>query len=241
MTNKIKKIKFMLITIFSCLFMICFVLPNINLSLTKAFSRVMPSILVLDNSDDPKNKNSSFAGDRGKTPFDHDQHISTRAKTTCVTCHHTNSNSLSVAIEEDVPKCTTCHIENDSTCEIKGSNDSKNFTGLVAVSTQSAFHGKTSDIGCIGCHENRGIDPRRCDDCHTGADKVNYVIEPLFPKEKDNLKPVAPPSKAPSTAKVETPEKTTTSDKPANEKPASDKPASDKPASTNDEAKEKKE
>jgi Class III cytochrome C family len=220
MTKKIKKIKFMFITIFSCLFIISFILPNINLSLTKAFSLVMPSILVLD---DPDNGNSKFAGGRGKTPFDHDQHISTRANTTCVTCHHTNSNSLSIAIEEEVPKCTTCHIEDESTCQIKGTNETKNFVGETAISTKKAFHGDTSEIGCIGCHEKRNIEPKGCDDCHTKTDTVNYLIKPFFPEEKDKLKP-AMPIKANSPTKVETPIKTTDSET--------------KPVSTNNETKE---
>jgi hypothetical protein len=199
MTNKIKNIKLILATIFSFLFVISFVLPNTKLNLVRAFSRAMPSILILDDSD---SGNSPFAGDKGKTPFDHDQHISTRANTTCVTCHHTNSNDLSVAIEEDVPKCTSCHTKDSSPSTSKGTNQNKDFLGKIAISSEEAFHGKGSDIGCIGCHDNRGIEPRTCKDCHSGEDKVNYIITPLFPEVKDKLKPVAKAQTSSNTTEI---------------------------------------
>ncbi|MBI4854420.1 MAG: cytochrome c3 family protein [Acidobacteria bacterium] len=220
MTNKIKNIKFSIIILFSFLFIILFILPNINLSLTKAFSKVMPSIIILD---DPDNKNSPYAkGEKPKAPFDHDQHISTRANTTCVTCHHTNSNDLSIAIEEDVPKCTTCHTDEETTCKIKGTNAGKDFSGKTAIEAEKAFHGRGSDIGCIGCHDNRGIEPKGCLACHTGKDTVDYVITPLFPSEKDKLKPLMPSTTANKAAKTEnakTGEEKTNSSKESENKP----------------------
>lgn len=189
MTKKIKNVKFGVIIAFSFLFILLFVLPNINLSLTKAFSREMPSILILD---DQEGENSQFAGDKGKTPFDHDQHISTRAKTTCVTCHHTNSNKLSIAVEEDVPKCTSCHTDSETPSKSKGTNENKDFLGKMAITAEEAFHGRDSDIGCIGCHTNRKIDPLSCNGCHTKKNTVDYAITPLFPEVKDKLKPAMP-------------------------------------------------
>lgn len=197
MTKKINKVKFGVIIAFSFLFVLLFVLPNINLSLIKAFSREMPSILILDDK-------TEFAGDKGKTPFDHDQHISTRANTTCVTCHHTNSNKLSIAIEEDVPKCNSCHKDSETPSTFKGTNESKDFLGKMAMTSEEAFHGRGSDIGCIGCHSNRGIEPIGCGDCHTKKDTVDYVIKPLFPEVKDKLKPVMPSTSLDKATKPET-------------------------------------
>lgn len=180
MTNKIKKTKFAVVLIFGWLFFIFFMLPEVRL--TKAFSRTLPGVLAL------------FGERKGKTPFDHDQHISTRANTTCVTCHHTNSKDLSVLVEEDVAKCATCHKEDDTVCEIEAVDKTKKIVGKKAIGFKDAFHGDTSEVGCIGCHEKRNIEPKRCDNCHTDADVVEYVITPLFPTVKDDLKP-KPPAK----------------------------------------------
>lgn len=188
-TGKIKKIK--LILTYSCFAIFaCYILSsnlnntnskaNIDNSPTLGISRSLPSIIVLDNPDIP---NSAFAGEQGKTPFDHDQHISERAKTTCVTCHHTNSNSLTIKLEEDVLKCAVCHQESDTTCTIEGTNEDNKFKGKQAINAKLAYHGQGSkdDAGCISCHNSRSIEPTTCNSCHTGENSVEYVIEPLFP------------------------------------------------------------
>lgn len=186
-TGKLKKIK--LILTYSCFAIFaCYVLSsNLSINASKANidnnsanNRTLPSIIVLD---DFELKNSVFAGDKGKTPFDHDQHISERADITCVTCHHTNSNSLTIKLEEDVLKCTACHQKEDSNSTIEGTNENNKFKGKLAINAKEAYHGQGSkdDAGCISCHKNRKVEPTGCNSCHTNNDSVEYVIEPLFP------------------------------------------------------------
>jgi hypothetical protein len=105
----------------------------------------LPGKMVLD---DPDNNNTENAGTQGKTPFDHEQHV---AKDKCVTCHHTNSEKLTSAMEEEVKKCGACHT--------------KEGTEKV-INSKKAFHGKGTLIGCEGCHEDRSIEPMGCGSCH---------------------------------------------------------------------------
>lgn len=200
-TGKIKKIK--LILTYSCFAIFAFYIlssnlnninskANIDNSPTLGISRSLPSIIVLD---DPELPNSAFAGEQGKTPFDHDQHISERAKTTCITCHHTNSNTLTIKLEEDVLKCTVCHQQDDTPCTIEGTNETNKFKGKQAINAKLAYHGQGAkdDAGCISCHNSRNIEPMGCTPCHTNEDSVTYLIEPLFPTTKASKKSVESP------------------------------------------------
>ncbi|MBX7223954.1 MAG: cytochrome c family protein [Blastocatellia bacterium] len=137
-------------------------------------SRKMPGKMVLD---DPDNKVTENAGDKGKTPFDHDQHV---ALDTCVTCHHTNTKKLTKAVEEDVLKCGACHKAEESTCELEGTNEDRKFKGKTALDSQTAFHGKSEAggdrlAGCIDCHKARAEKfPKAkavttCKQCHSGG------------------------------------------------------------------------
>jgi hypothetical protein len=140
---------------------------------TKA-SKTMPTLVVMD---DPDKKNTEFAGDYGKAPFDHDQHIAYSSYTpqdSCVVCHHTNAKTLTKAVEEEVLKCGACHKAEETTNELEGTNEDKKFKGLKAISSEEAFHGKESLIGCIGCHKERDKKPTSCKECHTGEDTITY-------------------------------------------------------------------
>jgi Class III cytochrome C family len=134
----------------------------------------LPKLMILD---DPDKKKTEFAGDKGKTPFDHDQHIaysSWQPQDKCVVCHHTNTNKLTEAIEEEVLKCGVCHKLEETTCEIEGTNEDKKFKGLKSINSEEAFHGKDSLIGCIGCHKERSKEPVGCKECHNGEDTIEY-------------------------------------------------------------------
>ncbi len=143
-------------------------------------NRLLPDILVLD---DPQTANSVFAGDKGKVPFNHNQHISQRANITCITCHHTNSNNLTSKLEEPVTKCTNCHLVDDSICQIEGTNEIKNFKGKTALNAKDAYHGTwtQNSTGCLDCHKTRDIAPVGCNECHTNSTDITYIIQPLFP------------------------------------------------------------
>jgi len=123
----------------------------------------LPGKMVLD---DPGQKMTIFAGDKGKTPFDHEQHS---AKDSCVTCHHTNTEKLTKAIEQPVQKCATCHKADEEVCTVEGTREGKTFKGKTALSSKEAFHGKDSLVGCIGCHNARNQEPKKCNDCHSGS------------------------------------------------------------------------
>lgn len=169
--NKIRYIKGVLVMLFAITALLAF-LPDAG----KAFkpSKTMPKLLVLD---DPANKVSEYAGDKGKTPFDHEQHIKYsqyQPQDKCVVCHHTNSKNLTEAVEEDVLKCSVCHKGEETTNEIEGTNEDKKFKGLAAINAEDAYHGNDSVIGCIGCHKERDIEPKGCKECHTDSDTIEY-------------------------------------------------------------------
>ncbi|MEW6730623.1 MAG: cytochrome c3 family protein [Acidobacteriota bacterium] len=134
-------------------------------------SKTMPGKLMLD---DPENKMTQFAGDFGKAPFDHDQHVKAKpvsgegTQEKCVTCHHTNTTKLTEAVEEEVQKCGVCHKAEETTNEIEGTHEEKKFKGKTAINSEEAFHGKDSDVGCIGCHKKIGQEPTKCKECHNG-------------------------------------------------------------------------
>ncbi len=50
--------------------------------------QTLPGKMVFD---DEEKKFTIYAGDKGKSAFDHEQHV---AKDSCLTCHHTNSEKL---------------------------------------------------------------------------------------------------------------------------------------------------
>lgn len=189
-TKKIKNIK-LILTCFSLMTFACYFLlssavttyskGNEDKSIATRSSQVLPGILVLDDTEKP---NSIFAGDKGKTPFDHNQHISKRADISCVTCHHTNSKNLTVALEDNVAKCSTCHLADDSPCQIEGTNEDKKFKGKTAINAKDAYHGNDNLVGCIGCHQERKIEPTSCKSCHTDSREVKYLIQPPFPSIK---------------------------------------------------------
>ncbi len=136
-----------------------------------ASGQQLPGMLVLDNPTS-KPPYSPFAGNKGKTPFDHPQHVAYEGSK-CVTCHHSNSTTLTKALEETVPKCTECHQAKDAMVKFKGA-DKK------AIAAKEAFHGDSSVVGCIGCHTNLDADkyPRafdvgnECGKCHTNKDTI---------------------------------------------------------------------
>lgn len=193
-TKKIKNIKLVL-TGFCSIIFTCYILLSGTITIyskaseaggiTTRSSQTLPGVLVLD---DPETANSKFAGDKGKTPFDHNQHISQRAAISCVTCHHTNSNNLTVALEEQVAKCSTCHLAEDSTCQVEGTNEDKKFKGKNAINSKEAYHGNDNLVGCIGCHKTRNIEPIGCNSCHTGSTSVEYNLKPAFPTIKAQTK-----------------------------------------------------
>lgn len=134
----------------------------------KMQSRTMPGKMVLDDEDAGV---TMYAGDKGKVDFDHDQHA---ALDTCVTCHHTNTNKLTKAVEEDVMKCAVCHKDEETECETEGTNEDRKFKGKTAISSEDAFHGTGSPdrlAGCIDCHKARKDKPKaqaftKCAECH---------------------------------------------------------------------------
>lgn len=137
-----------------------------------------PSFIVLDDSESNP-KRSKYAGtdrDQGKTPFDHDQHISIRASktanSTCVTCHHTNSKKLTINMEESVRRCDECHKAEDSTCKLEGFNEDIKFNGKIAKWAKDAYHGTGDEnkpnsklAGCITCHDKYKVEVT-CGQCH---------------------------------------------------------------------------
>src|SRR5262249_10340522 len=123
----------------------------------------LPGKMVFD---DLARKFTIYAGEKGKASFDHDQHV---RKDSCATCHHTNSDKLTRALEQSVSKCSTCHKAEDSDCTVEGLRGDKKFIGKLAIKSEDAFHGRGSQIGCIGCHTTRGQYPIKCGDCHSGG------------------------------------------------------------------------
>lgn len=128
--------------------------------------QTLPGKLVFDDSE---KHYTIFAGEKGKVDFDHAQHV---AKDSCVTCHHTNSDSLSKAIEEPVARCTACHKMEDGKSELEGRRKDKTFKGKDAVKSEDAFHGKGSLIGCIGCHQTRLNDAGTSEEIKAKLEKV---------------------------------------------------------------------
>lgn len=163
-----KMVKGLLVIAFTLVAMLAFWIPQSGAAV-KPGSKTMPTKMVLD---DPEAKVSEFAGDKGKTPFDHDQHV---AKDSCVTCHHTNTKKLTKAVEEEVRKCTECHKADDSVTDLEGTNEDFKFKGKNALNSKDAYHGsgnETNDntklAGCITCHKARDQKPIGCNDCHNG-------------------------------------------------------------------------
>ncbi len=130
--------------------------------------QTLPGKMVFD---DPGRKFTAFAGDKGKAPFDHAQHARVKGDT-CGLCHHTNSEKLTEKMEEPVPKCAACHKAEESVSELEGTRAGKTFKGKKAMNSEDAFHGgprgEETIVGCIGCHKERNIDPKRCNNCHIG-------------------------------------------------------------------------
>lgn len=176
MLKTIKRVKLILTALFAVIALAALCLPigahtsnEEPVPAAKAPAKAtMPDFIVLD---DAEHMRSEFAGDTGKTPFDHDQHVK---KDSCVTCHHTNSKKLTAAMEEDVQKCATCHKATAGPSELEGTNEDKKFKGKEAMDSENAFHGKDSLVGCIGCHQKRTIEPVACKKCHTGEDTIEY-------------------------------------------------------------------
>jgi hypothetical protein len=122
--------------------------------------QTLPGKMVFD---DPAHNFTVNAGDKGVAPFDHAPHA---AKDTCVTCHHTNSEKLTSALEQPVMRCAVCHKAKEETCSVEGSREGKTFKGRMAAKSEDAFHGKDSIVGCIGCHKERDQIPKACATCH---------------------------------------------------------------------------
>jgi hypothetical protein len=71
--------------------------------------------------------------------------------------------------------CTQCHHTWDGMSEIKGCSDSGCHSDMVAKkgegSFYAAFHERTSQISCLGCHNDRSQadkkhGPVKCMECH---------------------------------------------------------------------------
>ena len=173
--NRKNFIKWTSTTIFFIIFTLSLFAPSPGAA--ENAKQAMPSVIVFDTYHEEETKRiTKFAGyidnDKwGKAPFDHDQHV---ALDSCVTCHHTNSKNLTKAMEENVPKCGDCHKESDEECTIEGTNEDKKFMGKSAVESKKAFHGDTSEAGCIGCHKQRDKEPTGCSSCHTKQDSIDY-------------------------------------------------------------------
>ncbi|MCS7080581.1 MAG: cytochrome c family protein [Chloracidobacterium sp.] len=151
-------------------------------------STKMPGKMVFDNteSDPPFSKYAGYRDDKGKAPFDHQQHVDYKGST-CVVCHHTNSKTLAVkedgAASEPVMKCTVCHTdENMKPSPVEGTNEDHKFKGVPAIEAMEAYHGvdnsknPASEAGCITCHKRLAKEfPKAgqvisCNSCHTGKD-----------------------------------------------------------------------
>ncbi len=156
--------------VLTCLFAFCLLaingLPALSSQEPKpmAAKQTLPGKMVFDEP----GKYTEFAGDKGKTDFDHAKHA---AKDACVVCHHTNIEKLTAAMEQPVAKCTVCHKLDDGVCAIEGSREGKTFKGKNAIRAEDAFHGGArpgpySLVGCIGCHQERDIPPKTCTTCH---------------------------------------------------------------------------
>ncbi|MEW6737261.1 MAG: cytochrome c3 family protein [Acidobacteriota bacterium] len=194
--NRQKIVKWTLVIVFAVVSLATFAVPWPELAKAAKPGKTMPGLLVLD---DEEKKVSEFAGSKGKTPFDHDQHIAYNSYSPqdgCVVCHHTNSKNLTKAVEEEVQKCTVCHKGAETDCEIEGTNEDKKFKGKKSPSAEDAYHGKNSAgensvIGCIGCHKERNIEPSGCSTCHNGEDTIkNYK----YKKDKAAIKEESPRS-----------------------------------------------
>jgi hypothetical protein len=137
-------------------------------------AQTMPKMIVLDDTEKKNSQYAGFESDKGKTPFDHDQHVA--KETSCAICHHTNSTKLTEKLEEEVLKCSVCHTaEDDIETKAESLNPDERFKkGTKARNIKSAFHGDGSIVGCIGCHRERDKNPTGCNDCHTGADTIQY-------------------------------------------------------------------
>lgn len=151
-------------------------------------STKMPGKMVFDNteSDPPFSKYAGYRDDKGKAPFDHQQHIDYKGST-CVVCHHTNSKTLVVKengeASEPVMKCTVCHTdENMKPSPVEGTNEDHKFKGVPAIEAMEAYHGvddsknPAGEAGCITCHRALAKEfPKAgkvlsCNSCHTGQD-----------------------------------------------------------------------
>lgn len=151
-------------------------------------STTMPGKMVFDNteSDPPFSKYAGYRDDKGKAPFDHQQHIDYKGST-CVVCHHTNSKTLAVKengeASEPVMKCTVCHTdENMRPSPVEGTNEDHKFKGVPAIEAMEAYHGvdnsknPAGEAGCITCHKALAKEfPKAgkvtsCSSCHTGQD-----------------------------------------------------------------------
>ncbi|QUV83195.1 cytochrome c3 family protein [Chloracidobacterium sp. D] len=158
-----------------------------NTALDEDASTKMPGKLVFDNteSDPPFSKYAGYKDDKGKAPFDHQQHVDYEGST-CVVCHHTNSKTLVAkgdVASEPVMKCTVCHTDQDmAPSPVEGTNEDHKFKGVPAVEAETAYHGvdnsrsAASEAGCITCHKRLEKEfPKAgkvvsCSSCHTGQD-----------------------------------------------------------------------
>lgn len=170
MREKRNRLKCLLVGLVTIVAVMVLWIPQPGITNAATPGKTMPGKMVFD---DPENGNSPYAGDYGKVNFDHAQHVNAKpasgsgTKESCVTCHHTNSKKLTEAVEEDVPKCTACHTDTEGPSPLEGTNEDKKFKGLTAITAEDAFHGKGSNVGCIGCHQNLSQKPSSCKECHT--------------------------------------------------------------------------
>src|SRR5687767_11326033 len=96
--RQMQRIKLVLAAFFGFIFAFSLIITDGG-SIAKS-GKDMPAFIVFDDPEKGVTKHAE--GKKPKAPFDHDQHV---AKDSCVTCHHTNSPTLSITSDEDVPKC----------------------------------------------------------------------------------------------------------------------------------------
>lgn len=186
MENKLtKKVKGALVLSFAVIALLSLSYSKINAAVydfIKEYPTGDKAKIILD---DPDKKRSSAAGDKGITYFNHEHHAFPKRyakyKDSCVICHHTNTKSLTKAMEEGVRRCDDCHKTDDSTCEFEGTNEDVKFKGKNALNAKDAYHGTGDEskpnsklAGCITCHKDRDIFPTGCNECHSSDKPEHY-------------------------------------------------------------------
>jgi hypothetical protein len=97
----------------------------------------------------------------GKVLFDHQTHISNQGYgLACIDCHHHPSDE-----EESLISCNYCHQKLPENKSYSDScfdcHEEDEIEGSEVINNVDAAHQQ-----CIGCHEDYGIGPIECSECH---------------------------------------------------------------------------